>query len=137
MKARSYTHRFGLFKRSQKAQSLVEFALVVPILILIVMGIIEFGNLWMNMNIVTNASREGARLAAVTAPDAGQVQASVNNILNSANMTADSIIITGPVAVTNEVTVTVQVTYTPITGGIVPGLAGLVLQRATTMRWEG
>lgn len=137
MKVREYTHRFRLFRHSEKAQSLVEFALVVPILILLVFGIIEFGNLWMSMNVVTNASREGARLAAVTAPDTGQITTSVNAILATANMTATNITVTGPVAVTNEVTVTVQVTYTPLTGGIIPGLGGLVLQRATTMRWEG
>ena len=122
---------------SPKGQALVEFVLIIPIFILLVIGIIEFGNLLMTMNLLTNASREGARIAAVTDPDASLVQTTVDGILNSAGYTALTISITGPVSITREVTVTVQITYISITGGIIPGLDSLVLQRSATFRWEG
>lgn len=51
----------------------LEFALVVPILLLLVMGIIEFGFLFQGQLAVTHAAREGARLAAVGRYDAGEV----------------------------------------------------------------
>jgi Flp pilus assembly protein TadG len=39
----------------------VEFAIILPILVLLVFGIIDFGHAWYIKQIVTNASREGAR----------------------------------------------------------------------------
>jgi Flp pilus assembly protein TadG len=45
----------------------VEFALVLPILIVLVFGIIEFGLALYNKEVITNASREGARAGIVQA----------------------------------------------------------------------
>jgi Flp pilus assembly protein TadG len=45
----------------EKGASAVEFALVLPLLLLLVFGIIEFGLLLYNKAMITNASREGAR----------------------------------------------------------------------------
>ena len=50
---------------SQKGASLVEFALVLPLLMLILLGIAEFGFLLYNKQVITNASREGARAGIV------------------------------------------------------------------------
>lgn len=52
-------------RRSEWGQSLVEFAMVVPLLLLLVFGIIDFGRLLMNQVTLTNAVREGARIASV------------------------------------------------------------------------
>lgn len=52
-------------KASRRGQSLVEFALVLPFLILLLMGIIEFGWLVKNQLTIANAARDGARYAAV------------------------------------------------------------------------
>jgi Flp pilus assembly protein TadG len=52
--------------RETKGASMVEFALVLPILILILFGIIEFGILIYNQQVITNASREGARYGIVS-----------------------------------------------------------------------
>lgn len=56
---------FLKFKREERGQGLVEFALVLPILLALVLGIIEFG--WaLNGKITLNSAvREGARAAAV------------------------------------------------------------------------
>lgn len=43
--------------------SAVEFAVLMPLLVLLVFGIIEFGLLFYNQQVITNASREGARAA--------------------------------------------------------------------------
>ena len=50
---------------SQKGASAVEFALVLPLLVVITFGIIEFGMFVYNQQVITNASREGARAGIV------------------------------------------------------------------------
>ena len=47
--------------KNQKGASVVEFAIVLPLLISMFIGICEFGLLWYNKQVVINASREGAR----------------------------------------------------------------------------
>jgi Flp pilus assembly protein TadG len=51
--------------KKQHGASAVEFAILLPFLVLLVFGIIEFGVLMYNQQVLTNASREGARAAIV------------------------------------------------------------------------
>ncbi len=53
--------------RDQRGAVVVEFALVVPILLLLVFGIFEFGYMLNRDMIIGNASRDGARLASLNA----------------------------------------------------------------------
>ena len=123
--------------KQQQGQSLVEFALLLPMLVIILFGTVEFGRLWMTMNVLTGAAREGARVAAVTAPNTAQVQTAVNNVLSGASITGATITVVGPNA-TNNVTVTVRINYNVLTGTIVPGISRtLQLTRTASMRWEG
>lgn len=48
-------------KQDEKGVSAVEFALLLPVLVLIIFGIIEFGLILYDQQVITNASREGAR----------------------------------------------------------------------------
>ncbi len=57
--------RAGSLRRSSAGQSIAEFALVVPILLLLVFGIVEFGLIVKSWQVVTDAAREGARVAVV------------------------------------------------------------------------
>jgi Flp pilus assembly protein TadG len=52
-------------RRRTLGQGLVEFALILPVLILIFMGIVDFGRAIYAFNSVSNAAREGARLGIV------------------------------------------------------------------------
>lgn len=52
-------------KKSEKGQAMVEFALVLPVLLLIIAGIIDFGWVFHQQVIANNASREAARYASV------------------------------------------------------------------------
>ena len=56
--------------RQESGQALVEFALVLPVLILLVVGIIDFGFAFNSWNTTQNAAREGARIAAVSNSEA-------------------------------------------------------------------
>ncbi len=51
--------------KNEKGASAVEFALILPILIMLVFGIFQFGIAYNNYITITHAAREGARLAAV------------------------------------------------------------------------
>jgi Flp pilus assembly protein TadG len=51
--------------KNQKGGSLVEFAIVLPLLLIILFGIIELGLLLYNQAVLTNATREGARYGIV------------------------------------------------------------------------
>lgn len=53
--------------RGENGASLVEFALIAPFLILLLLGVIEFGYLFGEFNDVRHGAREGARAAAVNA----------------------------------------------------------------------
>ena len=57
--------------KNEKGQSLVEFALVVPLLLLLVIGIAEFGRAWMTKNILTGAAREAVVLRPYQAHGGG------------------------------------------------------------------
>ena len=54
----------GLFRRGtrdERGVAAVEFALVLPLLLILMFGIVEFGLAWYSKQVLTNASREGAR----------------------------------------------------------------------------
>ena len=64
----AWLKRAGLrFRREARGYQLVEFALLLPFLLMIVTGTIDFGRAFFSWNIITNGAREGARTAAVTA----------------------------------------------------------------------
>lgn len=55
----------SVITRNQNGATAVEFAIILPVLILVLFGIIEFGLVLFNKQIITNASREGARAGIV------------------------------------------------------------------------
>ena len=48
----------------EKGSALIEAALILPVLLLLFMGIVEFGRMLMIQQVITNAAREGARVGA-------------------------------------------------------------------------
>ena len=58
--------------KSQRGAELIEFALIFPLLLLVMLGIIDFGFMFQRYEVLTNATREGARIAVLpgyTTPD--------------------------------------------------------------------
>lgn len=54
--------------KSQQGAAAVEFAVVFPLLIILLFGMIEFGLYLFNRQVITNACREGARYGVVALP---------------------------------------------------------------------
>lgn len=81
--------------RNQAGQSLVELALILPILLIVVMGIFEFGRAWHTRQIVTDAARAGARRAVVFDADMTQdsVYAAITNELNRSGIPTSAVTI--------------------------------------------
>ena len=65
-----YTRQFAVVPRTRRGTTTVEFALVAPLLIFLLFGIIEFGIMVKNVVGLNQAAREGARVAAVGAAPA-------------------------------------------------------------------
>ncbi|MCK5439004.1 MAG: pilus assembly protein [Gemmatimonadetes bacterium] len=70
--------------QKETGQTLVEFALVIPILLALVIGIFEFGRAWNVYQVITNTAREGARLAVVPSSDESGVRATIDQGLTAA-----------------------------------------------------
>jgi Flp pilus assembly protein TadG len=118
---------------------MIEFALVLPILLLVLFGITEFGRCWMAQNILTTAAREGARLAVVTGPDIPLVTARVNAVCDAVGITptAVTVIPPDPFDIQRRVTVTVQCDFQILTGTILGTFSGVIPLSATAvMRHE-
>jgi Flp pilus assembly protein TadG len=71
--------------RDQKGQSMTEFALVLPILALLLFGVIQFGIVFNNYITLTDSTRAGARKAAVSRRDPDPRSTCIAAIRNSAS----------------------------------------------------
>ena len=70
-------------------QSLAEFAILLPVLMAVVIGIFEFGRAWNVDQVLTNAAREGARLAVIQTAGEGDVLDVVQDALTNASLDPD------------------------------------------------
>jgi len=82
--------------KSEKGASAVEFALILPILIMLVFGIFWFGIAYNNYIALTHAAREGARLAAVNMDEEEGIAWFEDRVRGSApSVTIESITLSG------------------------------------------
>jgi len=122
------------WKKREEGQAMVEFSLILPVLLLLLCGILDFGWILSNELIASNTSREAARYAAVHS-DAAGITAAESIIDNTPNLT-----ITGGSGVTvsgDNVTATVEGTIPVLT----PFLSAIIgqtytVEAETTMRVE-
>lgn len=127
------------FVRSERGAAMVEMALVLPIVILLFLGMIDFGRAIFLYNNLANAAREGARYGSAKL-NPGPVKADVESYTNarvrdfSGNAAAPS----KAVATITTSSVTVDIVnypFTPITP--LPMVQSLNLNVRAVFRWEG
>jgi Flp pilus assembly protein TadG len=98
--------------RRTEGQTLVEFALVLPVLCMLLFGVIQFGIVFNHYLDLTDAVRAGARKAAVSRQDTNPVSTATQAVINSAG---DITIKSTDVSVTSDWQpgddVTVEATY--------------------------
>jgi Flp pilus assembly protein TadG len=73
---------------NRDGQALVEFALVMPLLLGFLVGIVELGQAWRSQQVLTHAVREGARLAIVPTSTDQQVSERINQMLANGGLDA-------------------------------------------------
>jgi Flp pilus assembly protein TadG len=67
--------------RSQRGVALIEVALTLPLLLLVSVSIFEFGRAFQTWQVLTNAAREGARMAVLPGADSGVIQTRVRQYM--------------------------------------------------------
>ena len=127
--------------RRPSGAALVEFALVAPIFFFIVLAMVEFGRMIMVQQILTNASREGARRAIVEGATPTEVEAVVKNYLQRSSVKEGTVTITPKrldrAGFGDSVSVTVVVPFDAISWTGTPWLLrGKTLKAQTTMQAE-
>ena len=68
-------------RKSRRGAAAIEFAVVAPVFFLLVLSLIEFGRMMMVQQVITNASRRGARLAAIEGMNSANVISEVEDFL--------------------------------------------------------
>ena len=132
---------------SERGAELIEFAIVLPILLLLIAGIVDFGMMFRTYEAVTNAAREGARVGVLPGYAPADVQTRVNAYLGAAGLAGPRVVtvVNVPVATAAGTftarSVSVNYTYQfVILGGIAPLFGGsfgtLPLQAVSVMRTE-
>ncbi len=72
--------------RNQRGAALLETAVTIPIILLIAVSIFEFGRAYQTWQVLTNAAREGARVAILTDMTDQQVQNTVRVYMTSGGL---------------------------------------------------
>lgn len=126
---------------ARRGQAVVEFALVLPIFMLMLMAAVEFGRAYFCIHLMTNAARTGSRAGALAGSAVEDVTDAVDIFLEEAGMAADSW--TTTVRVTDSegeeraggladaqqgdrVAVTVSHDFEVLSGSMIPGWGGTV-----------
>jgi Flp pilus assembly protein TadG len=78
--------------RQTKGQSVVELALILPVLLLLSFGVFEYSRSILTKNIITNMSREGANLAARTQTDQQTIMTAIATTADPLDMSANGMI---------------------------------------------
>ena len=133
---------------NQSGAALVEFAIVLPLLLVLIFGMIEFSVMLYDKAMITNASREGARTGIVysypTPISTAEITQTVDDYLQGhlisfGSSSTPNVAVSGECAATGDpLTVTVTYNYNwLVLPNFIQTLSGLMtLEAQTTMRCE-
>ena len=132
-------------KPRERGQSLVETAIIFPLLLLLLAAVVDFGRAFDAYIVLTNAAREGARWGSVkpelTVDEVKQfvvddVQGSGTNIAQLDGFTADNVTVEGQEAGSTVVKVTVTYPFDLWFGQLI-GIPDVTLTKVSEMpRWR-
>ena len=125
--------------RQRRGAAIVEFAVVLPLLLTLLFGIIDFGWVFLVRQTLTNAAREGARVAVLRTSTVDDVGTRVRQVMAPLgyaegaqwNYTAAAID-----ADVQQITVTIGIDDISLTGGFILG-GGYDITGTCSMRKEG
>ena len=128
-------------RKNRRGAAVVEFAVVAPVFFLLIFGMIEYGRMVMVQQVLTNASREGARVGILDGSTGSDVSTTVSGYLTSSSISGATITVdpANPSAAGagDPVTVTVSVPFNQVSWLPAPMfLGGQTLSATTVMRRE-
>ena len=131
------------FRKKRRGASAVEFAVVAPVFFLLIFGMIEFGRMVMVQQVLTNASREGARLAVLDGTTSAAVEDVIRDNLANASVSGTGLSVTldpsnpQTTQAGEAVTVTVSIPFDDVSWFPTPKfLDATTLNASTVMRRE-
>ncbi len=127
--------------RRRRGSAVVEFAVVAPVFVLLVFGMIEYGRMVMVQQILTNSAREGARVGILDNSTESDVDTAVNRYLTAAGISGATTTVTpdppSSASAGNPVSVQVSVGFNQVSWLPSPFyLGGTTLSYTATMRRE-
>jgi Flp pilus assembly protein TadG len=125
----------------------VEFAIIAPLLVTLILGMIEFGRVMMVMEILTNGAREGARLGTLPGVTTSDINTTVTNYLTTSRIptaqATTTVHVNGAVAspstakAGDQIKVTIQLPFNSVSWLPVPlFMGGQNLSSSVVMRKE-
>ncbi len=126
-------------RRRRRGTAIVEFAVVLPLLLLLLFGIVEFGWLFLIRQTLVNAAREGCRVAVLKTATDEDVAARVREVMAPLGFDEGAIwsFTTSPIGDTVQwVQVSTSVDAVALTGTLVVP-EGMMLEGQSSMRKEG
>jgi len=104
-------------KHKSKGAMLIEAAIILPLLLLLILGVIEYGWALLKSQQITNATRQGARIAARPDVTNADIQDTVSALMDSAGISGYELTLPGDVSsITpgDSLTVTITVPYSSV-----------------------
>jgi Flp pilus assembly protein TadG len=130
-------HKVWRSYRKKRGAAAVEFAIVAPLFFLLLFGMIEYGRCVLVQQVLTNASREGARRAVLDGTDTLDVENVVEGYLTNASITGATVTVApdppGDALFGEPVTVTVQVPFSQVSWLPAPMFLGNTMMTATSV----
>ena len=132
-------------------QAVVEFALVLPLFLLLILAAIEFGRAYFTLHVLNNAARDGCRIAILPGSTADDVDDRIEAFLQKVKLDWEScraeVVAVDPDGVErasladaqqgDSIEVTVEYDFTIVVGSIIPGFQGTkTLSSACVFRHE-
>jgi len=105
-------------RSSERGTALIEFALVLPMLLILTVAAVDFGRAFFAKNVLEQSAREGVRLLAVSSSaDSALVRQRVLDVANGGGVTVSSMVLTDPDA-NRQVSVKVEGEFNWIFPGV-------------------
>jgi len=125
----------------RRGAAAAELAVVLPVFILLLMGLLEFGRMIMVQQVLTNASREGARRASLEGATVIDVESTVSTFLANASVSGATVATTptslASAAPGSQVSVSVSVPFNQVSWLPPWFSSGVTLSANSLMRREG
>jgi len=128
---------FGYGKRNERGANLVEMAILLPLLLLFLVGIADFGRAYHTYITMINAAREGARLAVEHPDDITAIQNVVHREAEGSDVDlsgANISVVSGGAG--NPARVTIELDFPTFIGGFI-GAPNIHIKTSSTFRVRG